>query len=104
MSLVVDGRLNVEAVRSHFPALEQSQVFFDNAGGSQILGDAINSYVHTPTGSLHCSIDGNNVLILDIPVFGRTSKRAMSSWALPTMSAKGRQPSTTRVSKQRPIS
>ncbi|KAI4090290.1 MAG: hypothetical protein LQ344_004838 [Seirophora lacunosa] len=41
--VVVDGRLNVDAVRSHFPALKQNQVFLDNAGGSQILSDAINS-------------------------------------------------------------
>ncbi|KAI4139860.1 MAG: hypothetical protein L6R39_006073 [Caloplaca ligustica] len=41
----VDGRLDVEAVRSHFPALQQKQkqVFLDNAGGTQILGEAINS-------------------------------------------------------------
>ncbi|KAL8917336.1 MAG: hypothetical protein Q9208_008006 [Pyrenodesmia sp. 3 TL-2023] len=43
MSLVVDDRLDVEAVRSHFPALKQSQVFLDNAGGSQVLSDTINS-------------------------------------------------------------
>ncbi|KAL8689353.1 MAG: hypothetical protein Q9218_004956, partial [Villophora microphyllina] len=42
-SIVVDDRLNVEAVRSHFPALHQQQIFLDNAGGSQVLSDAINS-------------------------------------------------------------
>ncbi|KAI4131358.1 MAG: hypothetical protein LQ338_001243 [Usnochroma carphineum] len=42
-SVVVNGRLDVEAVRSHFPALQQNQVFLDNAGGSQILSDAIHS-------------------------------------------------------------
>ena len=42
--LVADGKLDVEAVRSHFPALKQNQVFLDNAGGTQILSDAINSY------------------------------------------------------------
>ncbi|KAL8734999.1 MAG: hypothetical protein Q9166_001124 [cf. Caloplaca sp. 2 TL-2023] len=41
--IVVDGRLNLKAVRSHFPALKQQQVFLDNAGGSQVLSDAINS-------------------------------------------------------------
>ncbi|KAL8870646.1 MAG: hypothetical protein Q9174_003355 [Haloplaca sp. 1 TL-2023] len=41
--ILVDGRLEVEAVRSHFPALKNKQVFLDNAGGSQILSDAINS-------------------------------------------------------------
>ncbi|KAL8721916.1 MAG: hypothetical protein Q9225_001512 [Loekoesia sp. 1 TL-2023] len=42
-SVLVDGRLDVDAVRSHFPALGQKQVFLDNAGGSQVLSDAINS-------------------------------------------------------------
>ncbi|KAL8685177.1 MAG: hypothetical protein Q9224_005929 [Gallowayella concinna] len=41
--IVLDGKLDLEAVRSHFPALKQKQVFLDNAGGSQILGDAIDS-------------------------------------------------------------
>lgn len=44
-SVVVDGCLDVSAVRSHFPTLTQKQVFLDNAGGSQVLSDAINSYV-----------------------------------------------------------
>lgn len=43
--VLVDGRLDVEAVRSHFPALKQKQVFLDNAGGSQVLSNAINSCV-----------------------------------------------------------
>ncbi|KAL8727209.1 MAG: hypothetical protein Q9181_005794, partial [Wetmoreana brouardii] len=42
-SIVVNGQLDVEAVRSHFPALKQNQVFLDNAGGSQVLSDAISS-------------------------------------------------------------
>ena len=29
--------------RDRFPALQQNQVFLDNAGGSQTLGDVINS-------------------------------------------------------------
>ncbi|KAL8855909.1 MAG: hypothetical protein Q9178_007474 [Gyalolechia marmorata] len=41
--IVVDGQLDIEAVQSHFPALKQKQVFLDNAGGSQILGAAIDS-------------------------------------------------------------
>ncbi|KAL8753867.1 MAG: hypothetical protein Q9199_004748, partial [Rusavskia elegans] len=41
--ILVDGNLDVDAVRSHFPALKQNQVFLDNAGGSQVLSDAINS-------------------------------------------------------------
>jgi len=34
---------DVTAARSKFPALNQPQVFFDNAGGSQTLGTVINS-------------------------------------------------------------
>jgi cysteine desulfurase family protein (TIGR01976 family) len=34
---------DVAAVREHFPALNQHQVFMDNAGGSQVLGSVINS-------------------------------------------------------------
>jgi len=34
---------DVAAVREHFPALNQQQVFMDNAGGSQVLGSVINS-------------------------------------------------------------
>ncbi|KAL8998619.1 MAG: hypothetical protein Q9169_002370 [Polycauliona sp. 2 TL-2023] len=41
--IITDGRLDLEAVRSHFPALKQDQVFLDNAGGSQVLSDAVNS-------------------------------------------------------------
>ncbi|GAB7366586.1 hypothetical protein MBLNU230_g8572t1 [Neophaeotheca triangularis] len=32
---------DIEAVRRHFPALNQDQVFFDNAGGSQVLKEVI---------------------------------------------------------------
>ena len=34
---------DVAAVRKHFPALDQPQVFMDNAGGSQVLSSVINS-------------------------------------------------------------
>jgi selenocysteine lyase/cysteine desulfurase len=34
---------DVQAVREQFPALKQPQVFLDNAGGSQILGDVADS-------------------------------------------------------------
>jgi selenocysteine lyase/cysteine desulfurase len=33
----------ISKAREHFPALEQDQVFLDNAGGSQTLGDVIDS-------------------------------------------------------------
>lgn len=34
---------DLDNVRSRFPALQQDQVFFDNAGGSQTLGTVIDS-------------------------------------------------------------
>lgn len=34
---------NIASARERFPALQQSQVFFDNAGGSQTLGAVIDS-------------------------------------------------------------
>ena len=34
---------DVDAVRKHFPALQQKQVYFDNAGGSQVLKEVIDS-------------------------------------------------------------
>src|ERR1700760_4949379 len=37
--------LDLEKVRSHFPALKKGFVFGDNAGGSQILQDAIDRIV-----------------------------------------------------------
>jgi selenocysteine lyase/cysteine desulfurase len=37
-------KFNSEAARRQFPALQtQKQVFFDNAGGSQILGSVVTS-------------------------------------------------------------
>jgi len=36
---------DVAAVRKHFPALGQKQVYFDNAGGSQILQEVVDAYV-----------------------------------------------------------
>lgn len=51
---------DVEAVRRHFPALNQKQVFFDNAGGSQVLQEVIDRsvashhhYNHRPSGITH---------------------------------------------------
>ena len=34
---------NIASVRERFPSLRQRQVYFDNAGGSQILGDVVES-------------------------------------------------------------
>ncbi|KAF5008865.1 hypothetical protein FDECE_4889 [Fusarium decemcellulare] len=42
------SRFDVQALRAKFPALQQDQVYLDNAGGSQILGvvvDAIRDYL-----------------------------------------------------------
>ncbi|KAG6362201.1 hypothetical protein INS49_010431 [Diaporthe citri] len=35
--------MDVQKVRANFPALGQDQVFFDNAGGSQVLGSVVDS-------------------------------------------------------------
>jgi hypothetical protein len=35
---------DISKAREHFPALKQDQVFLDNAGGSQALGEVIDSY------------------------------------------------------------
>lgn len=35
--------MDVKALRSKFPALSNEQVFFDNAGGSQVLGAVVDS-------------------------------------------------------------
>jgi selenocysteine lyase/cysteine desulfurase len=34
---------DISKARERFPALQQDQVFLDNAGGSQTLGDVIDS-------------------------------------------------------------
>lgn len=36
---------NVAALREHFPALGKKQVYFDNAGGSQVLKEVVDAYV-----------------------------------------------------------
>lgn len=36
---------DIASARERFPALQQPQVFFDNAGGSQTLGTVIDSLV-----------------------------------------------------------
>lgn len=36
---------DVAAVRKHFPALDRQQVYFDNAGGSQVLKEVVAAYV-----------------------------------------------------------
>lgn len=35
--------MDMQKIRANFPALGQDQVFFDNAGGSQVLGSVIDS-------------------------------------------------------------
>ena len=36
---------DIKAARDAFPALIKSQVFFDNAGGSQVLGSVVEKYI-----------------------------------------------------------
>lgn len=43
---------DVDAVRRQFPALQEKQIYFDNAGGSQTLQSVIDSYV-----SFHSTVD-----------------------------------------------
>lgn len=48
---------DVFKARAGFPALKQDhQVYFDNAGGSQILGTVAKSYDSSPTTSVYCSV------------------------------------------------
>jgi selenocysteine lyase/cysteine desulfurase len=39
----MEATFDVAKARERFPALQQDQVFLDNAGGSQALGDVIDS-------------------------------------------------------------
>ncbi|KAK8233092.1 pyridoxal phosphate-dependent transferase [Phyllosticta capitalensis] len=41
----MSSTFDVAAIREKFPALKQKQLFFDNAGGSQILGDVVDAIV-----------------------------------------------------------
>jgi hypothetical protein len=41
--LVIMASFDVMTAKNRFPALNQPQVFFDNAGGSQTLGTVIES-------------------------------------------------------------
>jgi len=51
------GTFDVSKARDRFPALlQQDQVFLDNAGGSQALGDVIDSCV----GRLPCRLEFAN--------------------------------------------
>jgi selenocysteine lyase/cysteine desulfurase len=43
----MSGTFDISKARERFPALKQDQVFLDNAGGSQALGDVVESYVET---------------------------------------------------------
>lgn len=36
---------DVNACRKHFPALSHEQIYFENAGGSQILKEVVDSQV-----------------------------------------------------------
>jgi selenocysteine lyase/cysteine desulfurase len=37
------AKFDIATASKHFPALNKKQVYFDNAGGSQVLGSVINS-------------------------------------------------------------
>ncbi|KAI9670192.1 MAG: hypothetical protein M1831_006404 [Alyxoria varia] len=42
-SIQADASFDVETARKHFPSLRGEQVFFDNAGGTQVLNEVIES-------------------------------------------------------------
>lgn len=48
--------MDVQEIRAKFPALAQNQVFFDNAGGSQVLGSVIDSYVMAVCSDQHLAV------------------------------------------------
>lgn len=51
--------MDIQTIRAKFPALDKEQVFFDNAGGSQVLGSVVDSYVNlclNTTSSMRSSI------------------------------------------------
>lgn len=37
--------IDVTTLRKHFPALNKEQVYFDNAGGSQVIQEVIDRFV-----------------------------------------------------------
>lgn len=43
---MTQSKNDIVALRAQFPALQQKQIFLDNAGGSQILGAAADSYAN----------------------------------------------------------
>ncbi|KAK5000812.1 hypothetical protein LTR66_000398 [Elasticomyces elasticus] len=54
----MSSTFDVRAARKHFPALDKDQVYFDNAGGSQVLQeviDAIQTYLSTTNVQLGAS-------------------------------------------------
>ncbi|KAJ8607217.1 hypothetical protein MRB53_040477 [Persea americana] len=59
--------MDVQAIRARFPALARDQVFFDNAGGSQILGEAVEDMLggeiigRLAAKSLKASVRGNKM-------------------------------------------
>ncbi|KAI4211758.1 MAG: hypothetical protein LQ351_005532 [Letrouitia transgressa] len=55
----VKGEFDIDTVRNHFPAVKiHTQVFLDNAGGSQVLGEVIDSiteYLHETNVQIYAS-------------------------------------------------
>lgn len=53
-------KLNLDLIRSHFPALDGEWAFFDNAGGTQVakhIGDKIQDYLYSTNVQLGASYD-----------------------------------------------
>jgi Selenocysteine lyase len=67
--------LDLDQVRGSFPALSAGQIFFDNAGGTQILGTVAERYRLF----LPCCLVASEINT-GIPASGTTSSTPTSSW------------------------
>ena len=78
----IEQTFDVASARRQFPALNQKQTYLDNAGGSQVLGTVINSYVSAflVRPSALVNIPPTSIASPTI------SRRPMSSWAHRIMS------------------
>lgn len=111
---------DINAARKAFPALQQPhQVYFDNAGGSQVLSTVASSYdsrlLRLPTCQLPSTRSSPAYLAASAPKRyadtsrgdverGPTSKKRMSNWGPRTTSRSNRPKATMRVSKQLRVS
>ena len=74
--IIIMSSFDITTTRDRFPALNQPQVFFDNAGGSQTLGTVIDSWVTPPYWHTIFWCHGASQIISPKPMF---------KWAQPTL-------------------